>query len=62
MLRCTVETLAETAEAEGVRKTALIVVGEILQGEYERSKLYDPSFTTEFRQAAEQLREQQDER
>ena len=62
MLRCTVETLAETAEAEGVSKTALIVVGEILQGEYERSKLYDPSFTTEFRQAAEQPREQQDER
>ena len=62
VLRCTVETLAETAEAEGVRKTALIVVGEILQGEYERSKLYDPSFTTEFRQAAEQPREQQDER
>ena len=62
VLRCTVETLAETAEVEGVRKTALIVVGEILQGEYERSKLYDPSFTTEFRQAAEQPREQQAER
>ena len=62
MLRRTVERLAETVEGEGVSKTALIVVGEILQGEYERSKLYDPSFTTEFRQAAEQLREQQDER
>lgn len=50
VLRCTVETLAETAGREGVRKTALIVVGEVLEGEYERSKLYDPAFTTEFRQ------------
>ena len=50
VLRCTVETLAQTAEAEGVRKTALIVVGNVLEGEYERSKLYDPSFTTEYRE------------
>ncbi len=49
VLRCTVEKLAETAEAAGVKKTALIIVGEVLEGEYERSKLYDPSFTTEFR-------------
>ena len=57
VLRCTVETLAETARAEGVRKTALIVVGEVLEGEYERSKLYDPSFTTEFRQGTEKQQE-----
>ena len=57
VLRCTVETLAETARAEGVRKTALIVVGEVLEGEYERSKLYDPSFTTEFRQGTEEQQE-----
>ena len=50
VLRCTVETLAQTAEAEGVRKTALIVVGNVLEGEYARSKLYDPSFTTEYRE------------
>ena len=52
VLRCTVETLEETARKEGVTKTALIVVGRILEGEYERSKLYDPAFTTEFRQAS----------
>ena len=52
VLRCTVETLEETAREEGVTKTALIVVGRILEGEYERSKLYDPAFTTEFRQAS----------
>lgn len=49
VLRCTVDTLAETAEEAGVTKTALIVVGRVLNGEYERSKLYDPTFTTEFR-------------
>ena len=52
VLRCTVKELAETAARENVTKTALIVVGRILEGEYERSKLYDPSFTTEFREAS----------
>lgn len=49
VLRCTVGTLAETAKREQVTKTALIVVGNILEGEYERSLLYHPEFTTEFR-------------
>ncbi len=48
---CTVGTLAETAEQEGIRKTALIVVGDFLNASYDRSKLYDPGFTTEFREA-----------
>ena len=52
VLRCTVADLAETAEAENVTKTALIVVGRVLDGEYDRSKLYDPSFTTGFRKAS----------
>ena len=52
VLRCTVKDLAETAAGEHVTKTALIVVGGILEGGYERSKLYDPSFTTEFREAS----------
>ena len=39
--------------AENVTKTALIVVGRILEGEYDRSKLYDPSFTTEFRKGSD---------
>lgn len=52
VLRCTVESLAETAEKEQITKTALIVVGRVLDGEYERSKLYNPAFTTEFRQAS----------
>ena len=54
ILRCTVSDLAETAEAEGIRKTALILVGEILeQRDYTRSRLYAPDFSTEFRKAVE---------
>ena len=37
----------------GITKTALIVVGDFLGENYERSKLYDPAFTTEFRQGTE---------
>jgi precorrin-4/cobalt-precorrin-4 C11-methyltransferase len=47
---CTLETLAETAEKEGIRNIALIIVGDaVAQKGYLRSKLYDPSFTTEYR-------------
>ena len=49
--RCTVETLEETAEENGITKTALIVVGEVFRADFDRSKLYDPTFTTEFREA-----------
>lgn len=52
VLNCTVKTLAQTAKEAGVTKTALIVVGRVLDGKYERSKLYDPTFTTEFRKAS----------
>lgn len=46
----TVGTLTKMAAEAGIRKTALILVGDFLQGNYERSKLYDPTFTTEFRE------------
>ncbi len=49
--RCTVGTLAETAESKQIRKTALIVVGNCLGDDYALSKLYDPAFETEFRKA-----------
>lgn len=51
---CTVGTLAETAAANGITKTALILVGEtVAQSNYARSKLYDPSFTTEYREGSQ---------
>ena len=51
VLRCTVDTLAETAREHNITKTALITVGGFLGQSYGRSKLYDPGFSTEFRKA-----------
>lgn len=48
--RCTVSTLAKTARENHVTKTALITVGGFLGDRYERSKLYDPSFTHGYRE------------
>lgn len=48
--RCTVGTLAVCGEENNIRKTALVLVGGFLGDEYERSKLYDPAFTTEYRE------------
>ncbi len=52
VVRTTVSGLADAARAHGISKTALITVGGFLGSEYERSKLYDPAFTTEFREAS----------
>ena len=49
--RCRLCDLALTAKENNITKTALIVVGGFLGDKYERSKLYDPAFTTEFREA-----------
>lgn len=51
IMRCTVAELAETAEKNGIRKTALITVGGFLGDDYSLSKLYDKTFETEFRKA-----------
>lgn len=51
VMRCTVSQLAETAEKNGIRKTALITVGDFLGDDYSLSKLYDKTFETEFRKA-----------
>ena len=44
--------LAKTADAKHITNTALILVGDFLGEGYERSKLYDPTFTTGFREAS----------
>ncbi len=50
VVRCTVGTLAQSGALHGIRKTALVLVGDFLQATaYDRSKLYDPYFTTEYR-------------
>lgn len=50
---CTVGTLAQTAKENQITKTALMIIGDAVNtSNYERSKLYDPEFTTEFRQGS----------
>ena len=51
---CQVSTLAETAQKEGINKTALILVGDFLGQQYDRSLLYYPNFTTGFREGKKQ--------
>ncbi len=51
VFRCRLEDLAATAEENHLTKLALILVGGFLGDKYDRSKLYDPGFTTEFREA-----------
>ena len=51
ILRCRLEDLAVTARENGIAKTALIVVGRFLGDGYDRSRLYDPGFSTAFRKA-----------
>ncbi len=53
IVRCTVGTLAAAGDAAGIWKTAIILVGGFLGQGYERSKLYDPGFTTEFRRGTD---------
>lgn len=48
---CTVDSLAETAEKNGVSRTALVTVGRFLEGHYARSRLYDPTFSHGWREA-----------
>lgn len=53
VVRCTVGDLAESVHNAGITKTALIIVGDFLGTKYDRSKLYDPTFTTEYRKGSE---------
>ena len=51
---CTLENLAKTAAEHNITKTALIIVGEVVsQSGYEKSRLYAPDFTTQFRQGTD---------
>lgn len=48
---CTVSTLYQTAREHNITKTALMIIGDVVNSSnYSRSKLYDPTFTTEFRE------------
>lgn len=53
VVRCTVGTLADCGRQNGISRTALVLVGDFLGNRYDRSRLYDPSFTTGYRKGAE---------
>lgn len=50
IFHCTLDTLAKTAHENNITKTALFLVGDFLGDTYSRSKLYDPTFTHEYRE------------
>lgn len=50
---CTVETLGRRAREENMTKTTMILVGDaVAHASYDRSLLYHPEFTTEYRTAS----------
>lgn len=49
---CTIDTLEATAQKHNITRTALIIVGNVLNpGIYSRSELYNPCFGTGYREA-----------
>lgn len=47
---CSVETLPKIAEENGIKKTALVIVGDVVgHSHYAKSRLYAKDFETEFR-------------
>lgn len=56
IVRGTLADIAAKVEAEGIKKTALTVVGDCLGTDHDLSKLYDKHFTTEFRKGVERCR------
>lgn len=55
VIRTTLDRLPEEMKAAGISKTALIIVGDVLGENYEKSRLYDAAFTTEFRKGKSEL-------
>ncbi len=52
ILRCRVKDLCKTGRENGIDRFAVVLVGEVTgHGDYETSKLYDPEFSTLFRDA-----------
>ncbi len=50
---CTVATLEQTARKHNITKTAIVLVGDVIaHRHYEKSRLYAPDFSTEYRKAS----------
>lgn len=53
VVRCTLGNLAQAGREHQISKTALVLVGDFLDRPYDRSLLYHPGFSTEFREATQ---------
>ena len=53
IFRGTIDTIADILHKAGVARHAMIVVGKVLDTDYELSKLYDSKFTTMFRKGTD---------
>ena len=51
IVRGTLKTIAKKVSDEGINRTAMIIVGYCLNGQYEKSNLYSPTFSHMFRTA-----------
>lgn len=48
----TLKDIGEKVKAEGIIRTAQILVGDFIEGEYQRSQLYDPAYSHIYRRAS----------
>lgn len=53
ILYTTIDGLPDAMRREQINKTALLIIGRVLDTSYARSRLYDASFTTEYRKGKE---------
>ena len=52
IFRGTLATLGDQLQAAGVSRTAMVIVGDVLSGEFEKSRLYSPEFNHMFRESS----------
>ena len=51
-IMCSLGNMAEKARQENITKTAIVLIGDAIScSDYQKSRLYDPTFSTEFRSA-----------
>lgn len=53
ILMGTLGDISKKVKEKNINKMAQILVGNFIEGDYERSKLYDPEFTHKFRKASQ---------
>ncbi|MDR9756051.1 MAG: precorrin-4 C(11)-methyltransferase [Thermacetogeniaceae bacterium] len=53
IIRGTLDDIAQKVKDNGIKNFAMILVGDFIDGDYERSKLYDSTFAHGFRGAAQ---------